>query len=241
MSPGSEEPRFRVPDAPSLGGSVRSALVDFYFNSWRLVPANVVWGAMLLLTVFLAYAWPIFALVTLVLLALPTAGVYRLATLIVRDRPAAFGDALEAWRRYLRPALLTGAILSVITVVLGTNLVVGFASNEPLGWGVATLAAWGLLATWIVAVPFWALLLDPLRAEMALPARLRLAAALVVLSPLRYGALLLLVVVLVFASVILFAALITLTVAFVALLSARYTLPAADRLEGRATTLLPDG
>ena len=25
------------------------ALVDFYFNSWRLVPANIVWGVLLLL------------------------------------------------------------------------------------------------------------------------------------------------------------------------------------------------
>ena len=218
---------------------MRAALVDFYFNSWRLVPANVVWGAVLLLAVFLTYTWPLGALLTLVLLALPTAGVYRLATLIVRDQPAAFGDALEAWRRYLRPALLTGITLSAITVVLATNVVLGFGSGEPLGWGLATLAAWGLLATWIVAVPFWPLLLDPLRQEVPLLARVRLAGILVVLSPFRFGLLLLLVTALVVASVILFAALITVSIAFVALLSARYTLPAADRFEGRETTALP--
>jgi hypothetical protein len=239
LNRGSEEPRHRLPDAPTIGGSVRAALVDFYFNSLRLLGANGLWGFGLLALVFLLFTWPVAALVLLVLLALPTAGIFRLATLIVRDRPVAFGDALDAWRRFLKSALLTGFTLTAITVVLGTNVVVGFSSGQPLGWALATAAGWGLVATWAVAVPFWPLLLDPLRDSMPLLERLRLAATLVIVSPLRFGSLLVLVAALLVVSLVFFAAILTISVAFVALLTARFTLPAADRLEGRLTKPLP--
>ena len=34
----------RTPALPGLGTVVRAALSDYYFNSMRLVPANLVWG-----------------------------------------------------------------------------------------------------------------------------------------------------------------------------------------------------
>jgi len=230
-----DEPEFRIPDAPRVGGAVRAALVDFYFNSWRLVPANAIWGAGLFLLVLLVFSWTLAALLVLVLLTLPTAGLFRMATLIVRQQPVAFSDALGAWRQFLRPALLTGLVLSIISLVLGANMVVGFASGEPLGWALATAAAWGLVATWAVALPFWPLLLDPVRAGVPIGDRLRVSATLVVASPVRYAGLLLVVLVVLIASTILFAALLTISIAFVALLLSHYTLPAADRLEQRQT------
>ena len=33
----------------SLRAALRQSLHDFYFNSWRLAPANLVWGAVLIL------------------------------------------------------------------------------------------------------------------------------------------------------------------------------------------------
>jgi uncharacterized membrane protein YesL len=158
-----------------------------------------------------------------------------MATLIVRQQPVAFSDALGAWRQFLRPALLTGLVLSIITLVLATNVIAGFASGEPLGWALATAAAWGLVATWAVALPFWPLLLDPVRAGVSIADRLRLAATLVVASPGRYAGLLAVVLIVLIASTLLFAALLTISIAFVALLLSHYTLPAADRLEQRQT------
>jgi hypothetical protein len=235
LRPGSAEPEYRIPDAPTVGGSVRAALVDFFYNSWRLVPANAIWGAGLLALIVLFFAWPLAALPLLVVLALPAAGVFRLATLIVRERPVAFSDALSAWREFLRPALISGAALSFITLVLGTNIVIGFASAEPIGWGIATAALWGLVATWAVALPYWPLLLDPVRAGTPMRDTLRLAGALVLVSPVRFLALFGVVAIVFVASAVFFAALLTISIAFIALLLAHYTLPAADRLEQRQT------
>jgi uncharacterized membrane protein YesL len=236
----SEEERvYRVPDNPRLGVALRSALTDFYFNSWRLVPANALWGLGLVVTAVVAFAAPGLAVLLTVLLAVPTIGIYRLAALIVRDRQVSFSDALSAWRSHLLPALVTGVALVGLTVGLGFNMLVGLASGEPILWTLATLAGWGLLATWLVALPFWPLLVDPVRDDMRLRQRARLAVTLVLVSPLRFGMLLALMLVVFVASAIFFAALVTISIAFIALVVTRYTLPAADRLEQRATQVLP--
>jgi hypothetical protein len=234
LTKGPAEPNFRVPDAKSIGGAFREALSDFFYNSWRLVPANALWGVGLLACIVLFFAWPLPALLVIPLLALPGAGIFRLATLIVRQRAVALSDAF-AWRRFIRPALLTGLALTLVTIVLGTNMLLGFSSGEPLLWVLATAAGWGLLATWVVALPFWPLLLDPARAGTPILDTLKLAATLVFISPGRFAALFLLVAVLFVASLVFFAALLTISVAFIALLLAHYTLPAADRFEQRPT------
>jgi hypothetical protein len=233
-----DELEYRIPDRPRLAGVVRDALVDFYFNSWRLVPANVIWGVGLLGLLFFLTIIPLAALIVLVLLALPVAGIFRIAALIVRSQPVAFSDALAAWRAFLRPALVAGVTLSAITIVLVTNVVIGFSSGEPIGWAFATAAGWGLLATWSVALPLWPLLVDPLRDGMPQLERVRLAVTVVFVRPGSFALLMLLVAVLVATSIVLFAALLTVSVAFVALLAARYTLPTADRIEGRETQLV---
>lgn len=239
MSRAPAEETYRLPDAPDVGISVRAAASDFFFNSWRLVPANVIWGLGLILVVLLLYAWPLGALIALILLALPAAGIYRLAALIVRDQPVAFSDALSAWRQFLRPTLVIGAALVGITTVLTVNLVVGLTSTDPIAWAVGTLAAWGLLATWTVALLVWPLIVDPLRDGQPLVQRLQLASTLLLLAPLRVASLLLVMSAVFVVSAILFAALLTVSIAFIALVTTRYVLPAADRIEGRKTKLVP--
>ncbi|MBA3308397.1 MAG: hypothetical protein H0T04_06895 [Chloroflexi bacterium] len=233
--------RYALPEAPRLGGAVRSAAVDLYFNSWRLVPANAIWGLLLLITVAVAVYWFVGAVLLLVVLAIPTAGIYRLAALIARGDAAAFSDAVEAYRRYLRRALLLGLIGTVGTTVLGINILTGLLTlGGPLGWAIATAAAWGLVIFWAWLLCLWPLVVDPRREGASLREQMRLAALLVLALPLRIGVLLMATALLLALSTVLFAALITITLAYCALLGCRYVLPAADRLEGRATVLIPD-
>ncbi len=224
-----------------MGGSLRASLSDFYFNSWRLVPANAIWGVGLLALVALVFSYLPAAPLVLGLLAFPTAGIFRLAAQIARERPAAFSDSLDAWRAYLWPIATIGAIVGVGTTVLLFNIVFGFTSSDPIGWLFATLALWGLLALWCVTLAFWPLLLDPLRQGEPISARLRLALTVILIAPGRYAALMLVVWLLLLVSTILLAALLTVTVAFVALALARYVLPLADRIESRATLIVPEG
>ena len=233
-------PRTEVPAAPSVGGSVRAAIGDFYFNSWRLVPANGLWGIGLVALIGLAFNDLRIAMLLSVLLAVPTVGIFRMAALIVRGEPVAFRDALAAWRAFALPALAGGAVIALGTLILGFNFVVGLASLELMWWALATLAGWGLFFGWMIALPWWALLVDPVRAGEPLTARLRLAVGVVVVRPLRFVILFLLMTAILIVSTIMFAALLTISIAFIALVAARYTLPAADRLEGRQTRLIAE-
>ena len=96
---------------PGLGTVVRAALSDYYFNSMRLVAANLVWGLALALIVLVGLASPLLSLALLPLLALPTAGVFRLAARIVRAEPGGgsrdiawpYGHAPIRWLRGERP------------------------------------------------------------------------------------------------------------------------------------------
>jgi uncharacterized membrane protein YesL len=221
-----------LPEPPSLRSALRAALTDFYFHSWRLLPANVLWTAVLLILVGLAILMPPL-LILLPLAALPLAGIFRIATRIVRGRSVSFWDGMSAWRGEIRPALLLGAGLLVATTVLGFNLVSGILSDTLPGWAFATLAFWGLVGTWLFAWVAWPILLDPDRATQTVRARLRLAALLVLAHPVRVGALGLVLAVLLVVSTIAIVALVTVSVGFSALVASRYVLPAADRLESR--------
>lgn len=235
MTAAADERTYRIPDAPSLGGSVKAALMDFYYNSWRMVPANLLWGLGLLGVLFLLFTMPVAAVPATIFLAVPAVGIFRLATQIVREEPVSFRDSLHAWRRFLGRALISGAVLIAISFVMLFNAVLALLYPELVLWVIATMSVWGLLAIWVVAVPYWALLTDPVREAEPLRAKLRLAAVLVLVSPLRFSLLLILIVLVLVTSAIFFAALLTISVAFVALLATRYTLPAADRLERRET------
>jgi hypothetical protein len=214
--------------------------VDFYFNSWRLVPANLLWAAVLIGLIALWLIWPILAVALAPLLALPTAGIFRLAALITRSEFVSFWDGLAAWRRYLSPALALGAFILLSGAAFAVNMVTGLTSSSPPGWAFATLAAWGLAAIGVFAVTSWPLLVDPRRDADPLIDRLRLAGLLVIAFPLRLGALALIVAGVLALSTVLFAALLTISLAYVALVACRYVLPAADRLEGRATEAVPE-
>jgi hypothetical protein len=217
---------------PRLGRVVRAAMTDFYFNSLRLVPANVVWGAWVIIIVLVGMAWPMGGIALLALLALPTAGIFRVAARIVRVEPdVSLRDIAWPYRHGAGTTILLGAASVGISFVLGSNVVVGLIGGEPFGWLVATLAGWGLIALWCGALVAWPLIADPARAAWPLRERVRLAGRLLLIDPLRWGALGLAAAVLVAISVALTAAILTVGVAFVALVACRSVYPAADRLE----------
>jgi hypothetical protein len=225
---------------PRLRATLRSAATDFYFHSWRLLPANVLWAVVILAIIGLTILVP--PLIVLApLAALPVAGIFRIATLIVRGESVSFWDGLSAWRSEMRPALALGAALFGAAVVLGFNFITGILSDSLPGWAFATLAFWGLIGTWLYAWVAWPILLDPARAGEPARDRLRLAGLLLLAHPLRTAGLGLVLGVLVVVSTVAVVAIVSVSVAFAALVAARYVLPAADRLEGRLAERTADG
>lgn len=230
-----------LPPAPRLGSAVRTAATDFYFNSWRLVPANLLWGAAVV-ALFVATALLPLAALLAPLLALPTAWIFRMAALIGRDEPASFWDGLAAWRSAV-PVLLLGVAITGCGAVFFANIATGIVSGTLLGWAIATLAFWGLVVEWLLVWTAWPLLFDPTREGRPVRERLRLAALLVLAHPRRIGGLGLVLLAVLALSAVAFIALLTVSLAFAAIVAARYVLPAADRLEarlaGRAAAELP--
>lgn len=216
----------------SLLGAFRAAAIDFYYHSVRLVAANIVWGLVLLAALTLGFAGgPLVTLLALPLLAIPYAGVMALATLIARERDVVLSDAWRAYRTHGPIALGLGLATTLSVALLASNVLIGAAAGGVVGWAFATLAGSGILAFWIVGFPVWTLLLDPERAERSVRDRLRLAVLLFLAAPARTALLAFLLAVLLVIATILFAALITIGVAFTSLVAARYLLPLADRLE----------
>jgi uncharacterized membrane protein YesL len=144
-----------------------------------------------------------------------------------------FWDGLAAWRTMFLPALVIGTTLVGCAAVFLTNIVLGLTSENVLGWVLATLAAWGLLATWVVGWTIWPLVVDPRRAALTVRSRVRIGLLLVLAHPVRLGAMGAVLAVLLAASTVAFAALVSISVAFAALIASRYVLTAADRLEQR--------
>jgi len=218
--------------APSVGGAIRAAARQGYYHSWRLVPANLVWSVVSIAVVALVLVTPV-AIVLLPLAALPTAGLFRVTTRIARGEAVSFWDAIDAWRTEALMTFAIGAGFVGASVVLGFNVISGLTSDSPVGWGLATLAAWGLLVTWLLAWTAWPILVDPARAGRPVTDRLRLAALLVLAHPVRLGLLGITLGLFLLVSTVAVVALATVSVAFSALVASELVLPAADRLEAR--------
>lgn len=221
-----------VAQLPKVGSAIRAALGDFYVNSLRLVPANLLWGATLI-GVWLAFLITPLGILLLPLLAFPTASIFRIACLVVRGGPLSLWDGLRVWRTDPGPILVLGIALVSCLAVFLVNIVSGVLGGGLIGWVVATSAAWGAAVVWLVSWTTWPLLLDPVRADRPVRERLQTAVLLVLAYPIRLGALGAVLALIVLASTVAFIALMTISVAFAALVATRYILPAADRLDER--------
>ncbi|MDP9271345.1 MAG: hypothetical protein M3P14_10315 [Chloroflexota bacterium] len=223
-----------LPAAPRLGSVLRQAGVDFYFQSIRLVLANAAWGICLIGVLVVAMVTaPPFGLLLAPLLAIPASGVFRLAALIAREEPPDFSDVTDAWRRLAPAALGAGVVLTLVSVVLAFDLLGAIGSANPVAWAFATMAGWGLIAVGTYTMVAWPLLVDPRRETRSMREKLRLAGLLLVAFPARMLGLALIAALILLASTVAFAALLSISLAYVALVACRYVLPAADRLEAR--------
>jgi hypothetical protein len=216
----------------SIGRAVRQAGVDFYFNSLRFVPANMLWAFGLLVVLFAGVIWPP-ALVLGVLLAAPVAGMHRMAALLARGEAASFSDFVDGTRRFAAPAAGIAAGAALVAAVLTTNLLVGFGSGGPLGWFLGATALYGDIALAMFLVAAWPVLVDPRHEADALRRRLQLAGLVVIGRPGRLFLLTALIVTLLAVSVVLLAAIVLVAVGYTSLLATRWVLPAVDELEAR--------
>lgn len=216
----------------SIGSALRQSLRDFYFNSWRLAPANLLWGVVLI-AAFLAGPLTLVGSALLIGLAVPTVGLYRMGALIARDEPASFSDFIAGMRRFGPAALAIAAGAAILGIVLTTNVLVGLGANNPLGWLISAMALWGTVGLAMFLVAFWPLLVDPRREGLGFRRRLALAGLAVIGRPVRILALTIVVAVLLAVSTVLFAAIVLVSVAYVALVSSRVVLPTVDEVEAR--------
>jgi hypothetical protein len=203
-----------------------------------LVPANIVWGVLFVLIVGAALAW-LPAILLLAVLAVPVAGMFRMAALATRGDSVGFSDFLMGMRRFAVPALAVGVASTIVFAIFTANILLGLNQASILGGVFALLALYANVALAMYLVTAWPILVDPLHETMSVRARLRLAFYVLITRLGRLLGLTLVILAILIVSTILFAALLTISVAYTSLVATRYVLPAADRFEGRATVAIP--
>ena len=213
---------------------LRRAAEDLYYHGVRLVPVNLAWGVVLLSTVFLA-GQSLLGIVLVLALVPLTFGLMGVATTVVRQRTLVMSDLSRSIRTEFTRRFALGIAQLALTVIAVVDLLVGLQAGGLIGLVLVVTAGYTLLAIWIVAVAAWPLVMDPLREDVPLRARLRLALFLVLAHPIRFVILALVLAVLLAVSTVLAAALIMFAAAYAALVAAHFVLPAADRLGGRPT------
>ena len=228
-----------VPRAPHLGRVLRTSAEDLYYHGVRLVPTNVAWGLVVLAGLALL-STPIVFVVLIALVPL-TAGVMGMATTLVRSRTLVMSDFIGSIRPRLWAIVGIGIAQLVLVGVAAVDLLIGLQVGGFVGLILTVTSAYTAIAIWLLAVVAWPLLLDPLRGDLGTRECLRLGLLLVVAHPVRIGLLALVVGAVFAASTVLLAAIVTFAVAFGFLVCAHYVLPAADRLEGRATVEPAEG
>ena len=120
---------------PSIPGSLRASVVDFFYNSWRLVPANLVWGVAFVAIALTGLFAPLLGVLLVPLLAVPTVGLFRIAALIVRGGSVSLGDGFAAFRTYLWPSLAAGVAMTVAVLVGTWDFAAGITSDSAVGLG----------------------------------------------------------------------------------------------------------
>ena len=147
------------------GEAMRLALRDFYANSWRLVPVNAAFGAVLVV-VGVAAIGARGALVLVVFAGPIAAALVHCAVTLVRTGNLVLADALEGLRLHWRRGLALGAAGAAL-LGLGA-LAVRFYSGSTYAWPLVFLTVYVLVLLGIYQIVLWTLAIAepdrPLRA-----------------------------------------------------------------------------
>jgi hypothetical protein len=206
----------------TVRAALRSALVDTYHFSWRLLIVNSVLSAAVAAVVIFVSAFPLVLLVAPLVVGPIVAGLVHCAVRLVREEEFLLADAVEGLRRFWRQGLALGGITGAV-LLLGVLTASFYASERHRILPLAVLAAYLAVLMLLVVLVAWPLAIaDP--ADGVVEA-LRRAAMLALRSPRRLLALgaSLLVVNLVGAATVI--PLLTLTIAYSFLATARLVLP----------------
>ena len=115
--------------------------------------------------------------------------------------------------------------------MLVANVVLGLGRADPIGWGFATLAGWGLVALAGALLVGWPLLVDPARAGRSVREVAAETGRILLLQPGPVARLGIAVTLVVAVSAVLAAAILTVSLSFVALLLCRSVYPLADSFD----------
>jgi hypothetical protein len=213
-----------------LGTALRRAGEDLYFNSWRLVPANLAWAAVVAAVGIAAWVWlPAALLVGLA--GIPLAGIQRMAGLIARGESASFGDFVDGARRTASRAAALGLGATILAVAFSSNILFGLALDTPFGWFLMATAAYADVALAMVLLAAWPILADPSGESRPLREVVRLAGVLCLTTPRPLFGLTATVAALLVATTVILPAIALVGIAYTSLVSARYVLPLVDRFE----------
>jgi hypothetical protein len=212
----------------TVRAALRSALVDTYHFSWRLLIVNTALSAAVAAVVIFVSAFPLVLLIAPLAAGPIVAGLVYGVVRLVREEDFQVADAVEGLRRFWKRGFVLGGISGGV-LLLGVLTASFYASEKhrvlPLSVLCAYLAALALL---VVLVAWPLAIADP---EDGVGGALRRAATLALRAPVRLlllGAALLVVNLLGAVTVI---PLLTLTIAYSFLATARFVLPPESTLE----------
>jgi hypothetical protein len=220
----------------SVGAALRSALVETYRCSWRLLAVNTALSAAVCAVVLIVSFLPL-ALVLAPLVAGPVAAALVHCTIkLIREEEFELADALEGLRLFWRRGFVLGGLFG-LGLLLGVLAVSFYVSAEHRVLPLAALAAYVFAIFCLVVLVTWPLAIaDP---SVGLTDALRQAWLLALRTPLRLltlGAALLVVNVLGAVTVL---PLLTLTIAYSFLATAHVVLPRVSTQEEVTTRWQP--
>ena len=206
----------------TVGRALRTAVADFYRQSWRLFLLNTALSGFVVALV-LAGAYVPMALVLLVLAGPLAAALMHCAVTLAQTEDLRLAEAIIGLRLHWRRGLLLG-LLVLAVLAAGATALVSYGRAGGWAWPLALLTLYVLAAFALLQLALWPLAV--FERERGLTAVIGDAARALVRRPAGFAALgLVLALVNLAGAAAALAPLLTLTIAYSALAAAHYTLP----------------